>query len=141
MSRVIYIGLIDDNYAKCVDSIRRKSEESIVTVPVDPSLLRDAEHFEKEDNSYLKLYVPFLNRYSGYAAYVHSNFVPTMDIDAYFNHAILNVKKPIVHYVDHDVWILNCADSSLKELNPIALKHSSYEDLISQIGIVTVNKI
>lgn len=141
MSRLVYIGIIDDNVERCKDRILRTSEERTFIRTINPKELTDYEQYFKEDNSFLKLFVPFLNQYSGWCAYVHSDFVPDYDIDVFFTNAILQVGKPIVHYTQKDIWIFNCADPLLKELNPHSIKHTGYHELLNNIGITVIDKI
>ena len=141
MTRLVYIGIIDGNVDACKYSIERKCEEQLLIKTISHADVYDAEVVLSEDRNYIKLLVPFINKYSGWCAYVHSDFIAEMDIDVYFNHAILNSKSPITHFVDKDVWVFNCADPLLKELNPVTIKKESYQNLLDQIGIATVDKV
>jgi hypothetical protein len=141
MTRLVYIGIIDGNADACKYSIERKCEEQLLIKTISYDDVYDAETMLGDDRSYIKLLVPFINKYSGWCAYVHSDFIAETDIDIYFNHAILNSKSPITHFVDKDVWVFNCADPLLKELNPVTIKKESYQKLLDQIGIATVDKV
>lgn len=141
MTRVVYIFEVDDNANNCADKIKRTSEEAILPKVVDPKELRTFDYLTAKDNRVVRFLTPFLNQYQGWCACVNSNYVSTIDIDRFFSYAILKNEAPVVYFIRYDVWVFNCDDPVLKELNPHVVNSKTYQEIIDSTNIATVYDI
>lgn len=141
MTRVVYIFKVDDQTDHCIDRLKRTSEEGVHIKIVDIEEMITFGYLKKKDPKIAKFLTPFLQKYQGWCAVVDSTYDSKIDIDQFFNHAILKNESPVTHFVRFGVWVFNCSDPVLKELNPNTLDSKTYQEILNSTNISTVYDI
>jgi len=142
MTRKVYIGDTGGDVNRCMLDIKRTSEDRIHFQIINKDDLLEHGLSAVAQNNLLMYFVPYLNSYQGMALYVESTFLPKFDVDLFFNYKVMKgVSSPVIYFLRHNVWLFDCSNPTLKNVNPVTLNNTDILTIESNITVVVVEDI
>jgi hypothetical protein len=142
MTRKVYIGDTNGDIGRCMSDIKRTSEDRIHFQIIKKEDLLENGLSSVAQNDLLMYFVPYLNSYQGTALFVESSFLSKFDVDLFFNYKVMKENNsPIIYFVRHNAWLLDCGDPILKNLNPVSLNNIDISTIKSSLTVSVVEDI